>query len=151
LLAIADTDEKLAVVMSHEIAHVTAKHGSERMSQSILLAAGGIGLNIALDDKDSETRNIAMAAYGVGATLGVMLPYSRLNESEADKIGIIYAARAGYDPRVAVDFWTAMAQSKEGKAQPPEFVSTHPSDATRIRNLKEFMPEAIEIYEKRRN
>ncbi len=151
LLKIADTDEKLAVVMGHEIAHVTAKHGAERMSQSILMAAGGVGLSVALNDKDSETRNLALAAYGAGATLGVMLPYSRLNESEADEIGIIYAARAGYDPRMAIDFWTAMAESKDGKAQPPEFISTHPSDATRIRKLKEFMPKALEIYEKRRN
>ncbi|MBL4574867.1 MAG: M48 family metallopeptidase [Opitutaceae bacterium] len=151
LLKVADTDEKLAIVMGHEIAHVTAKHGSERMSQSILVGLGGVGLAVAMDDEDSGTRNAAMAAYGVGATLGIMLPYSRLNESEADQIGIIYAARAGYDPRVAIEFWTAMSESKEGKGGPPEMLSTHPSDATRIQRLKEFMPEAIAIFERGRN
>jgi len=148
LFKLARSDDELAVVMGHEIAHVTARHGAERMSQGVLLAAGGVALDVALSDKDSETRNLALAAYGVGSTVGVMLPYSRLNESEADEIGLIYAARAGYDPRAAVQFWKAMKENSEGKSKPPEFLSTHPSDDTRIKKLEEMMPRMVEIYEK---
>ncbi len=148
LFKVAKTDDELAVVMGHEIAHVTARHGAERMSQGVLLAAGGVALDVALRDKDSGTRNLALAAYGVGSTVGVMLPYSRLNESEADEIGLVYAARAGYDPRAAVDFWTAMQKESEGKSKPPEWLSTHPSDATRIKKLEEMMPRMVEIYNK---
>ncbi|MGH8016997.1 MAG: M48 family metallopeptidase [Opitutaceae bacterium] len=148
LFKVAETDDELAVVMGHEIAHVTARHGAERVSQGLLLTAGGVALDVALRDEDSGTRNLALAAYGVGSTVGVMLPYSRLNESEADEIGMIYAARAGYDPRAAVDFWTSMQKESEGKAKPPEWLSTHPSDTTRIERLKEMMPRMVEIYNK---
>lgn len=148
LFTIAQTDEELAVVMGHEIAHVTARHGSERMSQGILLAAGGVALDVALHDKDSTERNAWLAAYGVGATVGVMLPYSRLNENEADEIGLRYAARAGYDPRAAVQFWTRMKEASAGKGKPPEWMSTHPSDDTRIRKLEQFMPIALEEFER---
>ncbi|MBE2214244.1 MAG: M48 family metallopeptidase [Opitutaceae bacterium] len=147
LFRIAQTDDELAIVMGHEIAHVIARHGSERMSQGILLAAGGVALDVALDDKDSSERQAWLAAYGVGATFGVLLPYSRLNENEADEIGLRYAARAGYDPRAAIDFWTRMKEESEGKTKPPEWMSTHPSDDTRIKKLHQFMPIAVEEYE----
>lgn len=147
LFKIAQTEDELAVVMGHEIAHVTARHGSERMSQGLLMAAGGVALDVALRDKESSERQAWLAAYGVGATVGVMLPYSRLNENEADEIGLRYAARAGYDPRAALDFWTRMKAESEGKGKPPEWMSTHPSDDTRIRKLQQFMPLAVEEYE----
>lgn len=148
IFKIAQTDDELAVVMGHEIAHVTARHGSERMSQGLLMAAGGVALDIALKDKDSGERNAWLAAYGAGATVGVMLPFSRLDESEADEIGLRYAARAGYDPRAALDFWKRMKAESEGKSKPPEWLSTHPSDDTRIRKLERFMPIAVEEYDR---
>jgi predicted Zn-dependent protease len=147
LFRIAQTDDELAVVMGHEIAHAVARHGAERMSQGILVAAGGIALDVALDDKDSSERNAWLAAYGVGATFGVLMPYSRLNESEADEIGLRYAARAGYNPRAALDFWTRMKEESEGQSKPPEWMSTHPSDDTRIKKLQQFMPIAEEEYQ----
>jgi metalloendopeptidase OMA1, mitochondrial len=148
LFKIAQTDDELAVVMGHEVAHVTARHGAERISQGLLVAAGGVALDAALKDKDSKERNLWLASYGVAATGFVILPYSRLNESEADNIGIRYAARAGYDPRAAVNFWKRMKEASEGKSKPPEWLSTHPSDDTRIKNLEKLMPEAMKEYEK---
>lgn len=148
LFRIAQTDDELAVVMGHEIAHAIARHGSERMSQGFLLAAGGVALDVALDDKDSRERQAWLAAYGLVGTGLVILPYSRLNENEADEIGLRYAARAGYDPRAALDFWTRMKEESEGKAKPPEWMSTHPSDDTRIKKLNQFMPIALEEYER---
>jgi predicted Zn-dependent protease len=148
LFKIAHTDDELAIVMGHEIAHVTARHGSERMSQGVLVAAGGVALDVALKDKDSTERNAWLAAYGAGATVGAILPFSRLNESEADEIGIKYAARAGYDPRAAVSFWQRMKEASEGKGKPPEWLSTHPADETRIKRLQQVMPKALEEYEK---
>ena len=147
LLDVAESDAELATVMGHEIAHVTARHGSERMSQNILVAAGAIGVGVAMKDQSSSERNAALAAYGLGASIGVMLPYSRRHETEADIIGVRYAARAGYDPRAAIDFWQRMERASQGKDKPPEFLSTHPADQTRINNLKEIMPAAVEIYE----
>ncbi len=148
LFDVARNDDELAVVIGHEIAHVTARHGAERVSQGVLLAAGGVALDVALQDKDGGTRNAVLAAYGLGSTVGVALPFSRFNESEADEIGLIYAARAGYDPRAAIGFWKNMQAQTEGKAKPPEWLSTHPSDKTRIRRLEEMMPRMIEIYER---
>jgi predicted Zn-dependent protease len=148
LFKVAQSEDELAVVMGHEIAHVAARHGAERVSQSVLVAAGGVALDAALSGEDSETRNLALAAYGLGSTVGVMLPYSRLNENEADEIGMIYAARAGYDPRAALRFWSAMKQQAEGKSKPPEWLSTHPSDDTRIKRIEALMPRMLEIYEK---
>lgn len=148
LFKVAQSDADLAVVMGHEIAHVTAHHGAERMSQGALLAAGGVVLDVALKDKDSTTRNLALAAYGVGSTVGVMLPYSRLDESEADEIGLVYAAKSGYDPRAAITFWKSMKEYSKDKSKPPEWLSTHPSDDTRIEKIEKMMPRMVEIYEK---
>lgn len=134
----------LAVVMGHEIAHAIADHGKERMAQTLAVTAGGLALNEALSKKPDDTRLMWMAAIGLGSQVGILLPYSRLHESEADKLGLIFMAMAGYDPRTAPDFWVRM--SKSGGSKPPEFLSTHPSDQTRARKLQEAMPEAMAYY-----
>ena len=136
----------LAVVVSHEIAHAVARHGSERMSQQMLTQFGGIALGEALKNKPEQTQVLFGAAYGLGAQYGVMLPYSRGHELEADKLGLIFMAMAGYNPQTAVAFWERMA-SMGGQA-PPEFLSTHPSDATRIQNIQAAMPEALSYYKR---
>ncbi|NOX85324.1 MAG: M48 family metallopeptidase [Chlorobi bacterium] len=145
ILPITKDETGLAVVMGHEIAHAIARHGNERMSQELLRQAGGVALSVALKDNPEETRNYWLAAYGLGSEVGIMLPYSRLQESEADHLGLIFMAIAGYDPRKAPEFWKRM--SKAGGTKPPEFLSTHPADETRINNLKKWMPEAIKYYE----
>ena len=147
LLPITRNENGLAVVMGHEIAHAIAQHGEERMSQGLLTQFGGIALSAALSEKPEQTQTLFMTAYGLGATLGVLLPYSRLHESEADRIGLIFMAMAGYDPNGAVEFWERMAAEKGGGA-PPEFLSTHPSDQTRIDNIKSLIPEAMKYYKK---
>lgn len=133
----------LAIVMGHEVAHAVARHGNERMSQQLAAAGLGIGIDLATSGQNPQIRNIFLASYGVGSTLGV-LAYSRLHETEADKLGLIFAAMAGYDPQKAVSFWERMAS--KGGAKPPELLSTHPSDQTRIKNLKDFMPTALKYY-----
>ncbi len=136
----------LAVVMGHEIAHAIADHGNERMSQQLVLQMGGTALSTALESKPEETKALWMTTFGVGAQYGAVLPFSRLHESEADHLGLIFMAMAGYDPNEAVGFWTRM--SKMGGQKPPEFMSTHPSDDTRIRQIKEHLPEAMKYYKK---
>ncbi|MBW1980556.1 MAG: M48 family metallopeptidase [Deltaproteobacteria bacterium] len=145
ILPITKDETGLAVVMGHEIGHAIAKHGNERMSQGLLYQMGGIALAVALDTHPSQTNQLFMAAYGLGAQVGILLPYSRLQEEEADHLGLILMAMAGYDPREAVPFWRRMAAEKKGKA-PPEFLSTHPSDETRIRKIEELIPEAMKYY-----
>ena len=145
LLPIAKDDTGLAVVMGHEIAHAIAKHGAERMSQLLLVQMGGIALSEAMKTKPEQTRQLWMTAFGLGAQLGAILPYSRLHESEADYLGLVFMAMAGYDPHNAVDFWERMAQNKKGQA-PPEFLSTHPSDQTRIKKIQEEIPKAMQYY-----
>lgn len=144
LLAVTQDEVSLACVMGHEIAHAVARHGNERMSQGMLAQLGGIALDVALADKSQQTRDIFMSAYGAGATVGVMMPFSRLHETEADKLGLVFMAMAGYDPNKAIGFWERMA--KTGGAKPPELLSTHPSDQTRINDLKAFMPQAMKYY-----
>jgi predicted Zn-dependent protease len=146
ILPITKDETGLAVVMGHEIAHAVAQHGAERMSQGLLQQLGGVALSVALKDKPETTQNLFMTAYGVGTTVGVMLPFSRTHESEADHLGLIFMSMAGYDPTVAVDFWTRMAA--QGGTKPPEFLSTHPSDETRIADLKKELPEALKYYKK---
>lgn len=145
LLPVAKTESGLAVVMGHEIAHAVAKHGDERMSQALLAQMGGVALSEALKTKPEETQALWLTVYGVGAQLGVLLPYSRTQESEADHLGLIFMAMAGYDPHVAVEFWERMSAQKGGAA-PPEFLSTHPSDDTRINKLRKIVPEAMKYY-----
>lgn len=136
----------LAVVMSHEIAHAVARHGNERMSQQLLIQFGGVALGELIKDKPEETKGVYNTVYGVGSQFGVMLPYSREHEYEADKLGLIFMALAGYDPQSAVGFWERM--SNMGGQKPPEFMSTHPSDANRIRKIQEAMPEVMQYYNK---
>jgi len=146
ILPVTRNEAGLAVVMGHEIAHAIAEHGSERMSQELIRQAGGVALSVALKDNPEETRNYWLAAYGLGSEVGVMLPFSRLHESEADHLGLIFMAMAGYNPQEAPKFWERM--SKVGGQKPPEFLSTHPSDETRISNLNKWMPEAMKYYQK---
>jgi predicted Zn-dependent protease len=147
ILPITKDETGLAVVMGHEIAHAIAEHGNERMSQGLITQFGGMALAKALENKPAETQGLWMGAFGLGAQLGVMLPFSRMHESEADHLGLIFMAMAGYDPNKSVDFWQRMAQMKGGQA-PPEFLSTHPSDATRISKIKKHLPEAMKYYKK---
>lgn len=144
ILPIAESDEGLATVMGHEIAHVLANHGNERMSQGLLAEIGAVSLSAATANSAEMTRALFMQSYGAAAQFGLLLPYSRLHESEADRIGLTLMARAGYDPRVAADFWRRM--NGEGGARPPEFLSTHPAPETRIRDIERFLPEALEEY-----
>ena len=148
ILPLTQTEDGLAVVMGHEIAHAVAEHGNERMSQGLLAQLGGMALAKALQSKPAETQAIFMTAFGVGTQLGVLLPYSRVHENEADHLGLIFMSMAGYDPNAAVDFWTRMAEMKGGES-PPEFLSTHPSDQTRIDNIKSLIPEAMTYYNER--
>jgi predicted Zn-dependent protease len=136
----------LAVVLGHEVGHAIAGHGNERMSQGLLAQMGEVALSVALSENSAVTRNLFMQAYGAGATVGVLLPYSRLQESEADRIGLTLMARAGYDPREAIPFWERMNQ-QDGK-RPPEFLSTHPAPESRIANIKKYIPEALAYYKK---
>jgi len=149
ILPYTQTEAGLAVVMGHEIAHAIARHGNERMSQSMLLQMGGMALSVAIDSKPEQTKALFMKAYGVGTNIGLMLPFSRTQESEADKLGLVFMAMAGYNPEEAITFWERM--SKSGGQKPPELLSTHPSDATRIKDLKEFLPQAMEYYKKTTN
>jgi len=143
ILAVTQTEAALAVVMGHEIAHAIARHGNERMSQGLLVATGGLALQIALSQNPSETNNLFLQSYGLGTQMGI-LKYSRTHESEADKIGLIFCAMAGYNPQEAIGFWERM--SKIGGAKPSQILSTHPSDDTRIKDLKAFMPKALKYY-----
>jgi predicted Zn-dependent protease len=131
----------LAVVISHEIAHAVARHGNERMSQQLLVQLGGMALSEAIKTKPEETKGIFNTVYGIGAQVGMILPYSREHEYEADKLGLIFMAMAGYDPQSAISFWERMSSS--GGEKPPEFLSTHPSDARRIAAIKAAMPEIM--------
>ncbi len=145
ILGLMDGEPELAVVMGHEIAHAVADHGNERMSQGLLTQLGGMALSKALEEKPEQTQQLWMAAFGLGAQFGVLLPYSRKHENEADHLGLIFMAMAGYDPHAAIGFWQKMKAEKGGQA-PPEFMSTHPSDDTRIENIRELMPKVMEYY-----
>ena len=141
LLPVARDTNGLAVVMSHEIAHAIARHGAERMSQGQLVEIGGAVVGAAA----GQNAGLAMAAYGLGSQVGIMLPFSRSHEAEADRIGLILMARAGYDPRTALAFWERMEAQRHGGA-PPELLSTHPNDETRRARISEAMPEALRYY-----
>lgn len=144
LLSVTQNETALAIVMGHEIAHAVANHGNERMSRAMVQQLGGTALEIALAQKPEETRDLFLMSYGIGSQVGAMLPWSRQQETEADKYGLIFAAMAGYNPEEAIPFWQRM--SSAGGGNPPEFLSTHPSDARRIKNLQKFMPEALKYY-----
>jgi predicted Zn-dependent protease len=144
LLPLTQNEAGLSIVLGHEIAHAIAQHGSERMSQGLLQQLGGTALQIAVANKPAETQNLFLSAYGIGTTLGATLPFSRKAETEADKYGLYFAAMAGYNPREAIPFWERMAAS--GGSKPPAFLSSHPSDASRIAAIKANMNEALKYY-----
>lgn len=144
ILPVCKTDAGLATVMGHEIAHAIAHHGGERMSQSLAAMGVQLAANVALSDKDPQVVNTFNSLYGVGANVGYLLPNSRKQESEADRLGLIFMAMAGYNPSEAVGFWERMSSGAGQK--PPEFLSTHPSDERRIRDIQRHVPEAMKFY-----
>ncbi|MEO0268900.1 MAG: M48 family metallopeptidase [candidate division WOR-3 bacterium] len=147
LLKLIESEDELACVLGHEIAHVVARHGGERMSQLLLAELGGITLDMALKKKRSQTIEMAKVAYGVGVQVGVLLPFSREQEEESDYMGLIFMTKAGFDPEKALNFWEKM--EKESKGKIPEFLSTHPSHNTRIKNIKKWIPEIKNKYGKK--
>ncbi len=147
IIPVAESDAGLATVLGHEVAHVAARHGGERVSTGILAQLGAVAIGVALSNNDPLVVDAIMQAYGIGVTVGGILPFSRAQESEADRIGLIYMAKAGYDPSKAVDFWNRMEQATRGKPQPPEFLATHPGYGTRVSNLQKWLPEAMKYYE----
>jgi predicted Zn-dependent protease len=147
ILPIAKDENGLAVVLGHEISHAVAKHGDERMSQSLLTELGGMALSEAIKNKPQQTQQLWMTAFGVGAQYGILLPYSRTQESEADHLGLIFMAIAGYDPHEALTFWQRMEQASKGQSI-PEFLSDHPADQTRIDDIKKELPGAMNYYNK---
>lgn len=147
ILPIAQTEQGLAVVMGHEIAHVVARHGNERMSEALLIGLGGLALEEALKEKKQQTQLLFLGLYVVGSTLALELPNSRMQESEADKLGLIFMSMTGYNPEEAVPFWQRMAANNKG-GKLPEFLSTHPSDETRIKKLSALIPEIKSQYYK---
>jgi len=150
ILQIARDEAGLATVVAHEIAHAVARHGAERISEALLIEAGGQLLGVTLSSADPRTQAAVATAYGLGTTLGRVLPHSRAQESEADYIGLIYMARAGYDPEEAVKFWERFAEfnRRRGAGGMPVFLRTHPLDETRIRQLQSWLPKAKEEYNK---
>ncbi len=148
ILPFTKTEAGLAAVMGHEMAHAIARHGSQRLLRSSLTQTLMMGAQFSMGDMDYQQRQAVMAALGAGAQFGVLLPFSRDHETEADQMGLIYMARAGYDPRESIPFWERMSEA--GGSQPPEFASTHPSNRSRIEQLQLFMPKAVAEFEKTR-
>jgi len=144
ILPMTQTEAGVAVVMGHEIAHAVAKHSNERLSQQILISYGSVAADLLLSQKSEITRNSLLTLYGIGAQIGVILPYSRKHEYEADRLGLIFMAMAGYNPTEAVAFWERMSANSSGSVM--EFMSTHPSNANRIANMKKVLVEAMEYY-----
>jgi predicted Zn-dependent protease len=144
ILPVTQDEKGLALVMGHEIAHAIARHGNERMSQGMAVQGAGMTLQVMASQKPSLAKDMLLQSFGIGSQLG-MLAYSRNHETEADKMGLVFMAMAGYDPRGAPDFWTRMA-AQGGGAKPPEFMSTHPSDERRVADLEAYMPEAMKYY-----
>lgn len=150
IMPICRDETGVAVVMGHEIAHAVAKHGSERMSLGLAQQLGGATLSAALSSQPQLTQQLAMAAFGAGSQVGIQLPYSRSHESEADRLGLIFMAKAGYDPQQAPIFWQRMEEQEGRGSRPPEFLSTHPHPQNRIRKLNSYMSEAMPYYEQSR-
>jgi len=148
LLKLVDSDDELAAVIGHEIAHVLLQHANQRMSAEVLRGVGGVVAAYGTKDMSDQNRALVLAAYGAGTQLGIILPYSRAHEIQADRLGLMISARAGYDPRAAIRFWEKMEQSSPSSV--PEFLSTHPGYGTRLRTLQEAMPEAMRLYEEAR-
>lgn len=145
LLPVTQNEAALAAVMGHEVAHAVLYHGNERVSQGMISEGLGTALSVALSNKPAATQNIFMTAFGVGSQVGVLLPFSRKHELEADRFGMIWMAAAGYNPQEAINLWERM-QAASGGNRPPEFLSTHPSEGSRISQLKKYLPEAMKYY-----
>lgn len=160
LMKLAENDAELAIVMGHEIGHVIARHGAERMSEAMVISGvGALGAAVVeAKTQDPQTRQLFEVAYGGAATLGRVLPHSRANESEADRMGALYAAKAGYDPRASITFWQKMVVQKQqaskqgggGAGTLGALLSTHPPDEKRIADLQAMMPQMVPIYEQNR-
>ena len=144
IIPVAQNEAALATVLGHEMAHATSRHGAQRLLQQNLTQTAMTGIALSISDMDYDRQRAVMGALGAGAQFGVLMPFSRGHESEADHIGLTYMARAGYDPRESLRFWKRMEESSS--AQPPEFLSTHPSHGTRLQQLEAWMPAAVEEY-----
>lgn len=145
LLPITQNEAALAVVLGHEVSHALLQHGNQRMSQGLAQQLGGAALSVALANKPAATQQLFQSAYGVGTQVGIMLPFSRKDELDADQWGIDWAAMAGYNPQEAIPLWQRMAAASAGQ-KPPEFLSTHPDDGRRIERLQAHMPQALKYY-----
>ena len=144
ILPVTQNEAGLATVLGHEMAHATSRHGAQRVLQQNLAQTAMTGIAVSLSDMDYDQQPAIMGALGAGAQYGVLMPFNRKDESEADHVGLLYMARAGFDPRESLRFWQRMEQA--GREQPPEFMSTHPSHGTRIQQLQALMPKALEEY-----
>jgi predicted Zn-dependent protease len=145
LLPITQNEAALAVVVGHEISHAIFQHGNERMSQGMAQQLGNVALSVAVSSQPAATQNLFMQAYGIGSQVGLLLPFSRKHELEADRFGLRWAAMAGYNPQEAIPLWQRMEQMSNGQ-KPPEFLSTHPAEGRRIEELQKYMPEALKYY-----
>ena len=148
ILPLTRDDAGLAVVLGHEVSHAIARHGGERLSQEVLVKTGLAATQVALSGRDPAIVQSVTALLGAGASVGLLLPWGRSQESEADHLGLVYMARAGYHPSAARDFWVRMQGAKGGQQQ-PQFLSTHPSSETRIKQIEGWMPEALAVYKPR--
>jgi predicted Zn-dependent protease len=144
IIAVAENEAALATVLGHEMAHATSRHGAQRVLQQNLTQTAMTGIAVSISDMDYDRQRAVMGALGAGAKFGVLMPFGREHESEADHIGLLYMARAGYDPQESIRFWKRM--DRTGGTQQPEFLSTHPSHGTRIQQLQSWMPKALEEY-----
>ena len=147
ILPVAKDETGLAVVMGHEVAHAIANHGNERMSQNLVTGLGMQVLSKALEKYPEKTKNMFLISCGLATQAGVLLPYSRMHESEADRLGLIFMSIAGYNPNSVIGFWKRMSKNTKG-VKLPEFISTHPSGSSRIKNIKKYLPEALKHYKK---
>jgi len=146
ILPITRDDSGLAAVLGHEVSHAIARHGGERVTQTLLVQMGLAATQVALARNDPAVVQQVTALLGAGATVGLLLPWSRAQESEADHLGLIFMAKAGYDPHAALDLWNRMAEAAKGRDRPPEYLSTHPSEETRIKQIEAWIPEALQFY-----
>jgi predicted Zn-dependent protease len=145
LLPITQNEAALAIVIGHEVSHAVLQHGNERVSQGLAQQLGGAALSVALSNQPAATQNLFYQAYGIGSQVGVLLPFSRKQELEADRYGMRWAAIAGYNPREAITLWERMEKMSDGN-KPPEFLSTHPAEGRRIEQLQKYLPEALKYY-----